>query len=236
MPLSEDHHSLSVGEIVELYKLDLQHIGGSEYFFTPTQRSDGGVITFQGITYVPIDIHAEGFETSSKGPFPQPTVRIANVSRAITGLVRTLDDLIGAKLTRIRTLGKYLDGQPAADPGAHYPPDVYFVEQKSAETKLFIEFKLTSAIDIEGQKLPRRRVVRNYCSHVYRKWNVANGSFDYVGVTCPYTGNLFYDINGNPAFGWDDKCGKRLSDCQKRFGRAGWLPSRAFPGAGRFGA
>lgn len=236
MSIKEDSFSLSVGEIVELFTLDLSKIGGDTYYFTPTQRPDGQAIIYKGVAYIPLDVWAEGFETSSSGPFPQPTFRVANISRALTGIVRTLDDLIGAKVTRIRTLKKYLDDQPTADPSAHYPPDVYFVEQKTAETKLYIEFKLASAIDVEGQKLPRRQIVRNYCGHEYRRYNSATGTFDYSTATCPYAGPASYDANGNVVAASLDRCGKRLSDCTKRFGKATYLPTRAFPGAGRVGS
>jgi lambda family phage minor tail protein L len=230
----EDVQRLNLGEIVELFVLDLTPLGGTKYYFTPTtDTTNNNIVTFQGIDYVPVDIMAEGFETSGRGTLPTPTVRIANTTRAITGLLQTYGDMVGAKIVRLRTLSKYLDNQPTADPSAFFPPDIYFVEQKTGQTKLLVEFKLSAVIDLEGQKIPRRQVVRDYCSHTYRRFNPNNNLFDYSGVSCPYAAAETFDIddkevNNNSK----DVCAKRLTSCQARFGR-GWLPYRGFPGAGR---
>lgn len=233
--IEEDKAQLELGTIIELFQLDMTNLGQGVVYFVDTNTTDGSVIQFGGIVYTPVDVMAEGFETNGQGPFPQPIFRVANTTRALTGLVNSLDDLIGARVTRTRTLSKYLDNQPTADPSAHFPPDVFVVEQKTAQNRLFIEFKLSSAIDVEGQTLPRRVIARDYCSFVYRKWDSANSSFDYTNATCPYTGTNYFDIAGNPSTAAKDNCRKRVVDCRNRFGRTSPLPTRAFPGAGRFG-
>lgn len=236
MAIEEDAQGLELGVYVELYTLDLTSIGGDVYYFTPT-NPDGGspAVVFNGITYMPVDIQAEGFEATGKGPFPQPVIRIANTSRILTSLVNSMDDLVGAKVTRIRTLECYLDNGETPDPSAHFPPDIYFVEQKTVQNKLLIEFKLSSVMDLEGQKLPRRVVVRNYCPYVYRKWSADNGTFNYAKATCPYTGTRYFDGQDNVTTAENDRCGKRLVSCEKRFVNEG-VPFGGMPGAGRFGS
>src|SRR3546814_18403294 len=62
-----------------------------------------------------------------------------------------------AKLTRRRTLAKYLDGMPDADPDEEFPPEIWFIEQKVGETSEAVEFELASAMDFQGVQLPRRQ-------------------------------------------------------------------------------
>lgn len=232
--ISEDVQGLTLGAGVDLFQLDLTDIGGDIYYFTTTIHPDGLPIVFNGIAYTAVDIYVDGFEMNGQGPFPQPTVRIANTTRILTSIVNDLDDLVGATVTRIQTFDKYLDDAPTADPSAHYPPEVYLIEQKTAQNKLYIEFKLASAIDVEGQKLPNRLIVRDYCPRIYRKYNVNNGAFDYTNATCPYDGAVYATKEGVITTIDNDKCGKRLADCLLRYGKAQALPFHGFPGAGKF--
>ena len=236
MAIEEDVQGLELGEYVEMYTLDLTPIGGDVYYFTPTNGENGvPPVQFGGITYVPVDIQAEGFEANGKGPFPEPVIRIGNTSRTLAALVNGMDDLVGAKITRLRTLAQYLDSGDSPDPTAHFPPDIYFVEQKTVQNKLVIEFKLSSVMDLEGQKLPRRLITRNYCPYIYRRYNEANGTFDYSKATCPYVGTLYFTDKDVATSAANDKCGKRLVSCEKRFAGVG-VPFGGFPGAGRFGS
>jgi lambda family phage minor tail protein L len=147
-------------------------------------------------------------------------------------------DLTGATVTRIRTFKKFLDGQPDADPDAHFEPDIYRVDRKSAHIPgVSVEFELASIIDQRGRELPAYVCMRDYCPLIYRRWT--GTEFDYSKATCPYVGfdgnppataGAFFRRDGtstvNPA---EDKCGKRLSDCVDRFGDRP-LPYGGFPG------
>jgi lambda family phage minor tail protein L len=159
---------------------------------------------------------------------PRPRLRVANVTGTITALVLTYQDLVGAKITRKRTLAKYLDAvnfeggvNPTADPSAEFADDVYYVYRKSRETRDVVEFELAASFDLEGVTLPRRQIVQNVCPWRYR------------GSACGYTGTAYLDANdqvvGSSSL---DVCGKRLSSCKARFGQNAELPFGGFPAAG----
>jgi hypothetical protein len=76
--------------------------------------------------------------------------------------------LVGAKVTRRRTLQKYLDGSPQADPLQEFPIDIFYIERKTQETALAITWQLSSILDLEGVRLPRRVITQNLCLWKYR--------------------------------------------------------------------
>jgi lambda family phage minor tail protein L len=155
-------------------------------------------------------------------------MRVSNVIGIITALVLAYDDLLGAKVTRKRTMSKYLDAvnftggvNPDADPDAEFPDDIYFIEHKVNENKYMVEFELSASFDVQGVKLPRRQIIQNICPWKYR------------GAECGYTGTNYFDSN-DVAVGSSslDVCGKRLTSCEARFGTNAELPYGGFPAAG----
>jgi lambda family phage minor tail protein L len=155
-------------------------------------------------------------------------MRVANITGVVGALCLAYQDLIGAKVTRKRTLLKYLDAEnfvsgqnPTADPNVGFPDEVYFVNRKVAENNIYLEFELASAWDVAGVKLPRRQVIQNLCPWKYR------------GTECGYTGgpkaNIYDQSTSDPD---EDQCGKRLSSCKIRFGANSNLPFGGFPGVG----
>lgn len=165
-------------------------------------------------------VECEGFEYNSKGTLPQPKLRISNIMGTITALLLTANattpgnDLIGAKLTRIRTLAKYLDAanfpggvNPTADPTVEFPREVYFLSQKSAENRDVVEFTCSASFDLQGVNAPKRQCISNICQWIYK------------GTECGYSEAAYYDANDNPVNNSAlDVCGKRLSSCKARFG------------------
>ena len=242
--IAEHVQGFSLGELIELFVLDATPIGGSIYRFTNSANASTAIV-FDGNTYTPLDFEADGFEWNGQGSLPTPKIRIANTTLVLSSAVIEFQDLLGAKLIRIRTFSKFLDGEPDADPTAIFPLDIYTVERKTSHNKVFIEWELSAAMDQFGKKLPGRQILRDACTHRYRVYSLSGpidnpdltgeaGPFDYSKATCPYVGATYYDEAGrlvlNPA---SDKCGKRLTDCQLRFGENNPLPTRAFPGVGR---
>lgn len=232
--IANDLQQPDVGELVVLYVLDLTSLGGSILRFTENTVVSGTsrtAVYFQGVAYFPLDVDSEGWEVSGEGTMPRPKIRYNNAELTIQSYVNTYDDLIGAIVYRKRTFSKYLDGAELADSAAEFPTDCYRIERKTAQNKSFIEFELASELDLEGKKVPGRIVLRDTCTHAYRIYK--GSAFDYTNATCPYTGTDYFKRDGTttllPA---EDNCGKKLSDCALRFGEAGNLPTRAFPGAG----
>ncbi len=87
---------------------------------------------------------------------------MGNVDGSIGALCLAFQDLVGAKITQHRTLGKYMDavnfpeGNPTADPTQEIPPEKWFIERKASEDNQFVQFELSSAMDFGGVMLPRR--------------------------------------------------------------------------------
>lgn len=224
--ITADIQTLEPGAKVELFHLDATNIaGGVELRFHGYQQA--GTITWQGFAYTAWPIQAEGFAKTSEGQQPSPKLSVGNVDGSISSLCIQLDDLVGAKLTRHITLGKYLDavnfpgGNPSADASQEFPPEIWFIEQKTAENNETVEFELTSALDFQGQQLPGRQIIANLCS------------FTYKGANCAYVPGPMFDANDQPvATAALDVCSKRLSGCKKRFGDTQVLNFGGFPAAG----
>ncbi|MGA1295816.1 MAG: phage minor tail protein L [Burkholderiaceae bacterium] len=213
-------------EVVDLFTLDIATLlpaGSTDqsiYRFCNWSQTDGTNVVYDGNTYTALPLQAEGFELTTSGKLERPSIVFANVGLAITGLTNAYGDLVGAKVSRIRTLTTYLDGEPGADPDAYWGPDEWVVEQKTSENKLAVTFQLTIPFDLEGRALPGRRLLREQCQWVYRS-----------DIGCHYTGTNYWNANDDVVVSADDDvCGKRLTSCQLRFGAGARLPFGGFPG------
>ena len=86
-----------------------------------------------------------------------------NVNEVTTG-----NDLTGAKVTRIRTLAKFIDAvnftdgvNATADPTAEFPREVYSIDRKSSENREVVEFELAAPTDLAGVLIPGRQATRS---------------------------------------------------------------------------
>jgi lambda family phage minor tail protein L len=230
---------LSTDALVHLYTLDATGIGIDLVLRWTPSVIDGSTVpralSFDGIQYTPYPIEAEGFEWRGKGPAPRPRVRVSNIGNVAGSLIVGYDDLVGAKVTRLRTFARFLDGFPNADPTSFIEPDVWFIERKVTHNPVQIEWELSSILDQQGRRLPGRQCMREVCTRAYRVWNPATLAFDYTGVTCPYVGTSYWTEDGVPTDAPNDRCGQRLTDCKLRGDVSGWtsLPTWAFPGLAR---
>lgn len=229
MPASaarSEAQALAPDAMVQLYELDTSRYGGPVYAWTPGPLGDAA-LSFGGVTYAPVPLQIDGLAMDGQGPIPRPKVTIPNVGGFASQLMAASGDLLGCKVTRKRTFRKFLDGQPGADSTAWFGPDIWVVDRVASRGPDIVVFELAAAMDIVGRMIPGRQVIRDSCTHVYRTYR--DGQF--IAGTCPYAGGLYWRADGtatlSPA---EDVCGKRLSDCRKRF-PSGALPTRAFPGA-----
>jgi lambda family phage minor tail protein L len=224
--IQEQIQLLEPSAIIELFQLQLtaavNGIDETFYYHAGTNSLISDLV-FAGITYAAYPIEAEGFELTAKGAIPRPTMRIANANSAISALL-VLYNPLQAKVTRIRTCKKFLDtvnfpgnSNPTADPTAKFEDEVWYIDRVSSENPQFVEFELTSKLDLTNLALPRRQVLE-HCPWRYR------------GAECGYTGRRYFDLNDVPTNAGDDQCGKRYSSCAKRF-TTGDLPFGGFPGA-----
>lgn len=232
--IAADIQKFSLDSIVELFTMDLTRYGEGILYFTPSidanNVAEGGVLKHDGNSYTPIPIKATGFEWTSQGALPRPLLQLSNTAKILPGLLLSFYDLLGASVTRTRTLYKYMDGQPSADPTQTFPVDIYLIERKTKQNENLIEWELASAMDVEGRKIPGRRVFRDLCTHYYRVFDPDTMDYDYTEATCPYVGVDAFDQIGNPTTAALDVCGKRLSSCQLRFTGTTTIPAQLFPG------
>jgi len=197
IPISE-LQAVAPSAILEFFQLDLnavQHGVTETYrFHAGTSLNSNSDLVWAGNTYIRFPIEADGFEYNGKGTLPRPRIRCSNILGTITAILVTLPNgLEGAKVTRIRTLARYLDAVnfPGAvnpygtpDPTAEFPQEIYYIDRKSNETRDVVEFELASAFDLVGVRAPRRQCLRNLCPWTYKG---SDCGWDPVGDPLRYT-------------------------------------------------
>ena len=226
--ITSEIQKLAPSAVIEVFVLDTTNIGGDVYRFHAGTNGLRQRLVWQGQTYEPFPVQVSGFEFNGSGQMPRPKLVVANVTGLITAMVLLYQDLLGAKLTRKRTLAKYLDAvnfpdgiNPTADATAEFQDDIFFIDRKTLENRDVVEFELAAAFDLNGVRLPRRQIIQNVCPWKYR------------GAECSYTGTAYFDINDQPVASLAlDVCGKRLASCEARFGVNNELPFGGFPAAG----
>jgi len=228
--IATDTQRLEQDQLVELFELDVRKYGEGILRFSPGPVNEGPA-KFNGYTYYPVPVKADGFKWDGQGTLPSPTLSLSTMDPTLSALIRQADDLVGAPVRRLRTYRRYLDDGDTPDPEAMFPVEEYAIERKTRHNSVMVEFELSVSFDQRGKKIPGRQVIRDTCTHSYRRWD--GSKFVYENVTCPYAGTDCFKANGHPTLiEAEDACGKRLSDCELRFGKAA-LPFYGFPGAGR---
>jgi len=208
---------------IELFMLSSGKLKAEVFRFHAGVNEKYEDIIWQGNTYTALPMSSEGFEYSGKD-FPRPKIKLSNCAGAFSALVAQYDDLIGSKVTRIQTLARFLDaanfvnGNPYADPSQFLPLEEFFVTQKTAENRNYMEFELGSSLDISGVALPRRIVIASVCPFRYR------------GEECGYAGGAVAKFDDTPtSILSEDNCSKKVSGCKLRFGANGELSFGGYP-------
>lgn len=229
MSIDKDIQSLEPSAVIEMFVVDATAIGGGvNRFHTETNQVRQDLV-WQGNTYATVPGESKGFEFTGTGPFPRPTLSLANRQGLIHALAREYDDLVGAVVYRKRTLRKYLDAinypggiNPDADPTAQFDDDIFMVDRKVSANPLYVVFELAAGMDVQGVMLPGRQIVGNLC-----QWLSKGG---YRGPYCGYTGGPVADAQDRPTSDPAlDACGGRVKSCRYRFTE---LPHGGFPAAG----
>lgn len=231
--LSSALQEIAPGAVIELFQLELnvlQHGVAVTYYFHAGVNQLTTDIIWNGQAYQAFPITAEGFELTGKGTLPRPKLTVSNLAGTISTLISTLPEgLQGAKVTRLRTLGRFLDAvnfpgsvNPTADPFAEFPRQVFYVDRLALENRDVIEFELASVFDLAGVRAPKRQCVTR-CQWEYRT------------PECSYTGTEYFNANDEQVYSASqDVCGKRVSSCEKRFGVNQPLPYGGFVGIGTY--
>ena len=176
------------------------------------------------VTYNPSPVAFGGVEITGSNKLPTPKIMFANVDGGMTDLSRDFDDLIGFKVIRIRTYGKYLKkvgSSPVSsyDSNAHFTPDTWYFQRKMEESSLGVTYELASIFDVEGLRIPKRRMYANFCPFAYR------------GPDCNYSGGNVAYMNGYGVQVAPDGCKKTLEACRDHFGPGAHYPYGGFPTA-----
>jgi len=201
IPVSE-LQKVNPSSIIELFELELvtalHGINTVYRFHAGSNMNANGELVWKGNAYQRFPVEAEGFEYTGNGQLPRPKIRVSNLLGTITAILLTVNattagnDLNGAKLTRIRTLVRYIDnanfeggsnpyGTP--DPTAEFPQEIYYLDRKVTENRDLVEWELAAAFDLAGVRAPKRQCINNRCQWVYR------------GTECGYTGAPIADEN-----------------------------------------
>ena len=172
VPVS-DLQKANPSAIIELFILELDStIHGSQpqmtwRFHPGTNQNNNGHIVFNGQSYTKLPLEAEGFEYNGK-QLPRPKLRVSNILGTFTTILLTLSmGLEGAKVTRRRTLLRYLDATNFSggsspytpDTSALFPDEIFYIDRKSIENREIVEFELASKIDVMNLRLPKRQVL-----------------------------------------------------------------------------
>jgi lambda family phage minor tail protein L len=161
----------------------------------------GGNVTWQGIEYIPVPVESEGFEINGNGQLSRPKIRIANKDFLMSSLLANNFDFKNAKIVRKRTFLKYLDdvnfdgGNPFGDQDftAEIGSESFLIGQKTSENKVYVEFELTSPLDLENFEITNRQILSKYCYWMYR-----GHGCNYASVPIEREdGSGFTDANGN---------------------------------------
>ena len=224
--IQEQLQSLEPSAIIELFELKLtESVNGIDqtfYYHAGTNELSADIV-FNSITYAAYPIEVDGFEMTNKGVLPRPSMKIANANSAISALI-VLYNPLKAKVTRIRTCKKFLDGSnfsggnATADPTAKFEDEIWYIDRVANENPELVEFELASLLDLTNLALPRRQVLE-HCPWQYR------------GSECGYKGKNYFNVNNERTTAGKDVCGKTYRSCRHRFPGKQNLPFGGFPGA-----
>lgn len=211
---------------IELFVIDGTPIGGEVLYFHAGTNQLAQPVVWQGISYTPMPIEAEGFELKATGPATRPKIRVSNVFGLIGVLLSQYGGLEGAQVVRKITHARYLDAvnfpdgvNQNANSDEQYPDDVWVVDRVSRDDGLVVEWELSSPLDLEGTTLPR-----GHCDGMVCRWR-------YRSADCGYAGGAIAKADDTPTSDLaQDECGLLLSSCKLRFGKV--LPFGAYPGIG----
>lgn len=189
---------------VTLFELEYNDAGAFKYFVR-SGEADGSTLHFRDYDspgtireYEILPITVEDLQHSSTGPSTRPILRIANVLNTFeTAVGVNLDNLLGKKLIRRRTLKKYLDdgSGSSSNPPVEFPRQVYIIDRIETRNALEVAFELTTPFEVEGLTLPYRQVGHNACSWIYQGASPTKSIANQIGG-CTWHARGLYNLKG----------------------------------------
>lgn len=171
-----DLYGLRHDEIIDLYRVDLSAIGGTNLYFCNYAKGNIAIV-WNGITYTPTPLEATGWEMSGRGVGASPRIVFNNLFGEFSALCRQYRDMVGATLYRYQL---YVSDLDVVNSAPLRPPEVWRGDRKITENALTVAFELDNSLNMEGSKIPGRRLLANTCS-----WLIYGG---FKGSYCQYTG------------------------------------------------
>ena len=192
IPFSE-LNKINPSSIIELFELELTvglHIPAGNpnnldtvfRFHAGANLNNFGQIIFNGNSYQRVAVKVEGFEDTSKGTIPRPTLTFSNLGGItkdttvmtmsdflnVVNTVTPGNDLLNAKVTRLLPLASALDNanfvgdNPFGTPSTDRLQDrIYYIDRKAVENRQIVQFELVSVLDMQNKKIPARIVTRD---------------------------------------------------------------------------
>ena len=187
-------NKLNPSSIIELFELELTvglHIPTGNpnnldtvfRFHAGANLNNFGQVIFNGNSYQRVAVKAEGFENTSTGTIPRPTLTFSNLGGItkdttvmtmsdfldVVNDVTPRNDLLNAKLTRLLPLASALDNanfatgtNPFGTPSTDRLRDrIYFIDRKAVENRQIVQFELVNRLDMQNKKIPARIVTRD---------------------------------------------------------------------------
>jgi len=186
-------NKINPSSVIELYELELTvglHIPTGNpnnldtvfRFHAGANLNNFGQIIFNGNSYQRVAVKIEGFEDTSKGTIPRPTLTFSNLGGItkdttvmtmsdflnVVNTVTPGNDLLNAKVTRLLPLASALDNanfvgdNPFGTPSTDRLQDrIYYIDRKAVENRQIVQFELVSVLDMQNKKIPARIVTRD---------------------------------------------------------------------------
>tara|TARA_R100001015_G_C4593192_1_gene148552 strand:+ start:436 stop:1050 length:615 start_codon:yes stop_codon:yes gene_type:complete len=187
-------NKLNPSSIIELFELELTvglHIPTDNpnnldtvfRFHAGANLNNFGQVIFNGNSYQRVAVKVEGFENTSTGTIPRPTLTFSNLGGItkdttvmtmsdflnVVNTVTPGNDLLNAKLTRLLPLASALDNanfatgtNPFGTPSTDRLRDrIYFIDRKAVENRQIVQFELVNRLDMQNKKIPARIVTRD---------------------------------------------------------------------------
>ena len=186
-------NKINPSSVIELYELELTvglHIPTGNpnnldtvfRFHAGANLNNFGQIIFNGNSYQRVAVKIEGFEDTSKGTIPRPTLTFSNLGGItkdttimtmsdflnVVNDVTPGNDLLNAKVTRLLPLASALDNanfvgdNPFGTPSTDRLQDrIYYIDRKAVENRQIVQFELVSVLDMQNKKIPARIVTRD---------------------------------------------------------------------------
>ena len=217
---------------LEFFELVVGEGSNNTLYFHDGKNENIEDIQFDGNTYIALPLILNGVEIKGDGAISRPTLTVANVESVvkssskfktqmadgtwgaivdgvpITAADFRLDDLIGSRLTRRRTLEKYLSSTPTVE----FPKDVYIIDRVQEKNNQFVILELAPPFDLAGVRIPARNVIGKYCPWRYqgarntivasdREGGCTWGELDQITKSDGNTVTVFTTVDDEPILG-----------------------------------